>query len=189
MKLKPKTYNLKLFQKGFTLIELVVVTAMIAIIAGISVANFRAGEKQKRAQIAVDTVISSIRVAQGFTLNGKNTNNINAGCRVSQYYYLVFGYGTAYSILANNNCGTTDLIETDTLPTNTRIKANGLVLNGTVAASNLSIVFYPPFAATRAGKDNSGYNTFTTATITVETTDGTVSKTATVDGVAGRIGE
>lgn len=188
--MKQKIGNIEhISEQGFTLIEMVVVTAVIAIIAGISVANFRAGEKQKRAQIAVDTVINSIRNTQNFTLTGKNTTNANAGCRVPQYYYVIFGYSTTYSISAYNNCGTFDLIQTDLLPPNTHIKANGLVLDSVVATTNLSIVFYPPFGAMKAGIDSGAYGTFTTATITVENTDGSVSKTATMDGVAGRIGE
>lgn len=168
---------------------MIVVIFIVATISGISVANFRGAEKQKRAVIAVDTVVASLRQAQNSTLTGKNTNNADPSCRVPQFYYVIFGYSSAYSLLAYNNCGTLDLIESYNLPANTRVKANGLVLGSTVATSNLSVVFYPPFATIKAGVDNGGYNTFTTATIQVETTDGSATKTVTIDGVAGRIGE
>ena len=180
--------------KGFTLVELLIAIFIMTVIAGINIANFRATEKQKRVVIASDTVINAIRNAQNFTLAGKNTKNASPACRVPQYYYLSFNYSLTFAIVALNNntsiCGTTvDTIESYALPTNTRIRANGIKLNGVSATSNMSLFFTPPFASLTAGIDSGGIGTFTTATITVESTDGSVSKTVTVDGVAGRIGE
>jgi prepilin-type N-terminal cleavage/methylation domain-containing protein len=180
--------------QGFTLIELLVVMAMTAMIAGVTIANFRTGEKNKRAQIAVDTVVNAIRNAQNFMLTGKNTNNPNAACRVPQYYVITFNYQTSAVLSALNNntgvCGVTpDTIETYALPVNTRVKANGLVLDAATATTNLTLVFYPPFGVIKAARDNDAYSSFTTATISVETSDSVVTKTVTIDGVAGRIGE
>ena len=176
--------------KGFTLVELLVATFIMTVIAGVSIANFRATEKQKRVVIASDTVINAIRNAQNFTLAGKNTKNANTACRVPQYYYITFAYASVATLYAFNNCSTAEQIETYTLPANSRIKANGLKLDAATANINLILVFYPPFAAIKAAVDNGGtYNPFTTATITVESIDGSASKTITVDGVAGRIGE
>lgn len=172
---------------GFTLIELLVVLFITTMIAGISVANFRAAEKQKRAVIAVDTVIGAIRNAQNYTLTGKNTNNASAACRVPLYYQITFAYTGAITLYGHNICGTDDLIETYSLPVNTRIKPAGMVLGGSTAVTSLSIVFTAPFGEMTAGKDGGANSTFATATITVETTDSTATKTATIDGVAGRI--
>jgi hypothetical protein len=72
------------------------------------------------------------------------------------------------------------------------MQSNGYRLDSS-PVSSLQIKFTPPFARISATIGNSAnvgtFNTFTTATITVESTDGEVSKTVTVDGVSGRIGE
>ena len=178
------------FAKGFTLIELTVVIFIIALISGLSIANFRAGERRKQAGFASDGVINAIRNAQNLTLAGKSTNNSNSSCRVPQYYFVTFAYSASYSLSARNNCGTDDTIETYTLPLNTRVKASSLVLGGSTASTNLTIVFYPPFAVIKANLDGGTSAGFTTATVTVESVaDATISRTVTVDGISGRVGE
>ncbi|MEJ0021796.1 MAG: type II secretion system protein [Candidatus Doudnabacteria bacterium] len=196
---KPTDHRLHATSYGFTLIELMVVLFITTMIAGISVANFRAAEKQKQAVIAGDTVVNAIRNAQNFTLTGKNTNNTDATCRVPQYYYITFNYSGAIVLSAvhnNNSAGTCssapDTIETYPLPINTRIKASGLVLDGAIASSSISFMFMPPFGVLTAGKDIGTINAtttaaFTTATISVETLEGSASKTVTIDGIAGKI--
>lgn len=177
-------------QRGFTLVELMVVAFIMVILSTISVANFRQGEKRKRTAIAADMVVNAIRTAQNFTLTGKNTNNANPACRVPEYYLVTFNYTNTFSVAGYNNCDTVDVVETYSIPANSRIKASGLVLGSTPAVTNMSIMFLAPFAIPKALTDGGTiYNTFTTATIAVESADGTVVKTVTVDGVAGRIGE
>ncbi|MEO8065951.1 MAG: type II secretion system protein [Candidatus Doudnabacteria bacterium] len=179
---------------GFTLIELLVVLFITTMISGIAVANYRAAEKQKRAVIASDTVINALRNAQNFTLTGKSTNNSDPTCRVPLYYQVVFTYSGSINLYGHNvKCNNDDLIESYTLPVNTRIKAGSMILTpllaGITAATNLTFRFTPPFASITAATDNGTPAIFTTSTITVETTDGQASKTITVDGVAGRIGQ
>ncbi len=181
-------------QRGFTLIEVIVVVFIVALISAASIANFKQGDRQKQTVIAFDTITNALRVAQNYTLAGRSTNHPTASCRTPQYYSVNFTYTTTLTITALNNntagCGTTaNVIETFRLPPNTRIRANGMLLNGIAATTNLVIRFYPPFAAVQASKDNAAFGTFTTARITVETTDGSVSKVLTIDGVSGRIGE
>lgn len=172
---------------GFTLLELMVIILMTTMIALTSIASFRAGEKRKRADIAADTVTSALRVAQEYAFAGKNTNNPNSSCRVPQYYFVRFTYSSSLSLRARNNCGSDDTIETYSLPQNTRVQASGLKLDGTAVANNLVLAFYPPFGAARASANGAAHASFTSAAITVETSDGQVSKVTTVDGVSGRI--
>jgi prepilin-type N-terminal cleavage/methylation domain-containing protein len=178
---------MKQSSQGFTLIEMLVVLFIITTIAGISVANFRAAEKQKRVTIAADTVINAIRNAQNFTLTGKNTTNANTSCRVPQFYVVIFQYASTFTLYGVDNCGTWDTIETYSLPVNTRIAANGLKLNGSTATTAEAVYFAPPFATITGNKDSDPVASFSTLSITVETSDGSSSKTVHVDGVAGRI--
>ncbi|HEX9503793.1 MAG TPA: prepilin-type N-terminal cleavage/methylation domain-containing protein [Patescibacteria group bacterium] len=172
---------------GFTLIELLVVTAITAIIAAVSISNFRAAENRKRVVLAIDGIVSSLSLAQSYTLAGKNTNNAQATCRSPQYYYITFTYTNTYTMYALDNCGQTDLIQSFTLPDNTQMSTSGLILDSVAASTNLRIAFYPPFAQIRSAIDIATNNTFSTAAITVQSLDGSESKTVTVDGVVGRI--
>ncbi len=193
---KIKNFKLKILnsQVGFTLIEVIVVVFIVAIISAVSIANFRQGDRQKQVVIAFDTISNALRVAQNYTLSGRSTNNPSAACRTPQYYAVNFTYATTLTITALNNnnagCGLTpDVIETFRLPPNTRIRASGMLLNGIVANTNMVIQFRPPFATVQASKDSGTYANFTTARITVESTDGSVSKVLTIDGVSGKVGE
>ena len=182
---------------GFTLIEMLVVTAVMGILAMVSIANFREGEKRKRVALAIDGIVSAVNLAQTYSLAGKSTNNPDADCRIPQYYYITFNYINTYAIFAMNTCGVTpDLIQSYTLPANTRVSTSiitpGLTMNNTAAVTNMRIAFYPPFAQIRGAIDTivTGSNDpFTTATITIESSDGKISKTATIDGVVGRISQ
>jgi Tfp pilus assembly protein FimT len=172
---------------GFTLIELVIVTILIVMMTTLMLTNYRQGEKSRRVGIAVDEIIGALTATQNNALTGKATTNTTGSCRIPVSYYITFNYSTQYTMYALNNCGSVDTIETFSLPQNIRIQAAGLV-SGAPVGSNLSISFTPPYGVLMLSRDNGAFNTFQTATITLESTDGSISHTVTVDGISGRIG-
>ena len=175
---------------GFTLIELLVVVFITVTISTISIANFRQGEKRKQVAIAADIVTNSLRNAQNFSLSGKKTNNANPACRTPVNYFVTWTYpGDNFPLYAFSNCSSNDFVENYFLPANTKIRANGFSLNGVSGSINLTLVFDPPFGRMTASMDNAAYVSFTTASLTIESLDGSVARTVTIDGVAGRIGE
>jgi prepilin-type N-terminal cleavage/methylation domain-containing protein len=176
---------------GFTLIELLVVIFITVLIATISIANFRQGERSRQAALASDSVINTLRQAQAYALSGKSTTNADPTCRVPQYYYVAFTYSNTLGLFGKNvKCNTSDLMELISLPQNIRIKASGLTVDAVVAATNLSVAFYPPYSLVKASTDGgTTFASFTTVNVTVETADGQLNRTVKVDGVAGRIGE
>src|SRR3989338_2736136 len=89
MKLITNNYRLTTSQKGFTLIELLVVIFITTIISTISIANFRAGEKQKRTKIASDTITNALRNAQNLTLTSKQIANTPCGLGKAPQAYLL----------------------------------------------------------------------------------------------------
>jgi len=177
---------------GFTLIEMLVVVAIVGTIATLSIANFRIGEKQKRSVTASDVVTSALRFTQNNTLTSKQITGSSCvqGKTPQAYVLTFFGSATVASMYAIDKCGTANLIETYPLPPGTAI-SNYKIDNVTVA--NLQVEFTAPFAGVTASSNavvNTGpFNSFTTATVTVGLTDGTLPRIVTVDGVAGRIGE
>ena len=180
-------------RSGFTLIEMLVVIFIIATISTISIANFRAGERQKRSVIASDVVTLALRNAQNYTLTSKQI--ANSSCiqgKTPQAYLMAFigASATTGSLYGIDKCNIANLIESYSLPTGTAISAYKIDL-GVVA--NLQVEFTVPFAQTTVSSNttvNTGpFNSFSTATVTVGLSDGTLARTITVDGVAGRIGE
>ena len=87
------------------MIELLVVITITALIATVSLANYRHGEKSRRVAFASDGLIGVFKNAQTYALSGKATNNSNPLCRVAARYYVSLNYSDTYSLKAINNCG------------------------------------------------------------------------------------
>ncbi len=178
----------KINQTGFTLIELMVVALLMIMMTTLVLANYRQGEKSRKVGLTVDAIVSALTAAQNNALTGKATTNTNGACRVPQSYYVTFSYTARYTMYAINNCGSTDLIENFDLPQAVRVKASGLVADSSPAATNLSTSFIPPYGVLEIARDGGSFSTFRTGSITVETVDGSISQTVTIDGISGRIG-
>jgi prepilin-type N-terminal cleavage/methylation domain-containing protein len=178
----------KIIKNGFTLIELMVVTVLIVMMTTLVLANYRQGEKSRKVGLTVDAIVSALTAAQNNALTGKATSNSTGACRVPQSYYVTFNYTTQYSMYALNNCGGTDLIENFTLPQGVRIKESGLIAESSAVGANLSVSFIPPYGNLKIARDSGSFNPFQTASIIIETVEGSISQTVTIDGISGRIG-
>ena len=113
-------------QKGFTLIEMLVVIAVVTTISAISVANFRNGEKQKRVVLASEIIVNALRNAQNFSLTSRQIQNAGCYSNTPIAYSIVFPNVPATSILlyGYDKCGNErNLIETYNVPVNTSITA------------------------------------------------------------------
>jgi len=61
-------------EKGFSLIELLVIIFIIAVIVGIIIVNFRAGDKRKTLRMGVEEVAAFIKDTQAKSLLGQTEN-------------------------------------------------------------------------------------------------------------------
>lgn len=181
--------------KGFTLIELIIAVAMVAILSTITIANFRKAERQKRLDLAVDLSVNGIRNAQNFGLTAKQISS--SLCQVGgindkapKSYIIVFN--TNSTLYGEDKCNNVIAIESYQLPLNTRIQASGLKINGN-SVSNLQVKFSPPFAVMTVSSDTTlgqgPFTSFTQATVTLENTETGSVQTVTIDGVSGKIGD
>lgn len=191
------TYNLQP-NFGFTLIEVIVVMAMIALISTITIASFRTGEKNKRLKFSADIITNAIRNGQNFSLSSRqiaNSNCVVAGrpAKEAVSYIIFFNTIQSPTLYGIDKCSTANVIETYPLNPQTRIRSpNGLSVNS-IPVTDLQFKFTLPFASltySNSSSVNQGtFNTFTSAAIIVEHLDATAARTVSVDGISGRIGE
>ncbi|MBI4363474.1 MAG: four helix bundle protein, partial [Candidatus Doudnabacteria bacterium] len=179
--------------KGFTLIELMIAAAVMAILASVTVANFRESERNKTLAAGSDMVVNAVRNAQNRAFASEaiasSTCTINSiPDRAPKSYLIVFGSQTSATLYGVDKCDNAVALETYLYPKDVLVQSNGYVLNSAVVGS-LQIKFTPPFAATTASSDagiNQGtFSSFTSSEVTI----GIASKvrTITVDGVSGKV--
>jgi prepilin-type N-terminal cleavage/methylation domain-containing protein len=185
---------------GFTLIEMLVVTAIMVILTSIVLVNYGKGNRYKSVTLGADIVASSVRSAQNYSLNPQLLTNADCSPdNVPTEFHVKFNTvtPTTYTLFAYAKCDATPtpiLIQKFDLPKNVRMKQeNGLVLCFPICAGTgagggtLEIKYIPPFAKVTASLNGGPYQAFNTATIILETTDGIVTKNININGISGRV--
>lgn len=189
---------------GYSLVELLVAMAMIALISTISIANFRANERKKRVVFAADGITNALRNAQNYTLTSRQiaTSNCIQGTSVDRAavaYRVEFSRNSpTYTLRAEDKCGTSHTIETYTLPQQVQFNLiTGLQMTvggSTTNHSQVQVKFTPPFArmfgATTLGAGasfNAGFQGINF--IIHHSSNTTITKTVIIDGISGKIGE
>jgi type II secretory pathway pseudopilin PulG len=193
-------------QKGFTLIELMIIVFVMAMVGGALIVNFRQGEKQRRVNLMRDMVISALRSAQNYTLSGRQipppgqathvrgpARCVNDNAALS--YWVEFTTATAFDIMAQDRCGAVIRMETFAAVAQTQFAGSTpyrlTTSLGSADSGSMAVRFTPPFgsmtAATTSGPVPGSFASFVGATITVEFQDGERQRTVNVDGISGRI--
>ncbi len=109
---------MKQTRNGFTLIELIVVIAIMGLFATILIVNFNSTKGRRNLKIAVNELVSTVRKTQSYTLSAHDVRpNVPA-----KYYYLQFDTSAStnsYQIWAIDNAYTSPptLVETIKFPT------------------------------------------------------------------------
>ena len=124
---------------GFTVAELLVVSAIFMIISISALVNFRRGEQVGVLRLATDQLASNIREAQTKTLSGSQQQEISAAGGFGVYFNT--NQNGQYLLFRDNGDNIYDvnddfILETVLLPQNMTINS--------LTADPLSIVFQPP---------------------------------------------
>lgn len=131
---------------GFTLIELMVVVAIMALMAAALIVDFNRNRVARSIQIAKNETASNIRKAQGYLLSSKNITG-NTPAKFYIVTLMTSGGGTSYTIDAIDNTGQykNTPVETINLPSGVKISDVRITINGNqVSQSCMQIVFAAP---------------------------------------------
>ncbi|MBI4363244.1 MAG: prepilin-type N-terminal cleavage/methylation domain-containing protein [Candidatus Doudnabacteria bacterium] len=192
MKLQPTTYNLQP-QKGFTLIELIIATVIMAILSSVTVASFRESEKNKRLTAGQDIIVNAVRIAQNRALASEAI--VSSTCTISSIpdrapksFVIFFNSTVSATLYGIDKCDSAIALETYLYPRDVLVQSGGLAINGSSVGS-LQIKFTLPFAQSTASSNPSinqgSFDSFTTAAVTIGISNKT--RTVTVDGVSGKV--
>jgi len=87
--------------KAFTLIELMIVVAIIGIMSSVVIISMQNGKIEKELETAAREVAATIREAQNNALTGKNASSTNPIC--SQYNFAYTNGSSNYSVNCSGN--------------------------------------------------------------------------------------
>lgn len=116
-------------QKGFTLIELIVVVAILATLFTLILANYQGNKSRQALTQAVQKMILDLREAQNMAMSGSQINNqyygygiyINIGSGGSNTSYIIFGETQPDSRVYDS--GADAVIKTVNFPTGVNIQS------------------------------------------------------------------
>jgi prepilin-type N-terminal cleavage/methylation domain-containing protein len=190
-------------QRGFSMIELIIVIFIMGILSTALVMNFRAGDRQRRVNLMRDVIISSLRTAQNSALSGKqippgatfvrgNSRCLNDNAALS--YWVEFTTSNNIDLMAEDRCGAIMRVQRfDGVPQTRFLTSNpfSLTTSGTTSSTTIAIRFTPPFGVITATTTSTplpgAFNAFVSSNLSVEYQDGQRTRTIVVDGISGRI--
>ncbi len=124
--------------KGFTLIEMLVVIAIIAVISGVIVVNFRESSDIHKLQRSAQIVVQGIREAQNMSLSSTEIDG-----EVYNYYGVHFNKQnpTSFYIYASENMVYNSGEEVKTIELETEV-----VIDSLSGGNKLGMAFIPPYS-------------------------------------------
>lgn len=127
--------------KGFTLVELVVVTGIIVLLTALILPNYRSGDKQLALQRSAHRITQTMRMAQEYAISAKEFN----GAVPNSYgVYFDLNQPASYILFANLDSdfaysSSNEMVEEINLES--KIRLVGL---DPVSGNSLTVVFVPP---------------------------------------------
>lgn len=193
-------------QNGFTILELIVVIAIMGLMATLLIVNFNATRNRRNLGLAANEFITNVRKTQSYALSARD---VSPGVP-AKYYLMQFDFSTptVYKILAVDTNYSATTVETITLPQNVALDQNlsSLIqpIGGTTSRpACLQVLFGLPFARiymigsssspcnnnfVNTVKDPSAMSALTNSKgiIFIKTSQGTVySKSTEIEGLSG----
>ena len=193
-------------QLGFTLIELIVVIAIMVAMATLFIANYNGTRAERNLKIAQSQMVTNIRKTQSYILSARNVNPSSS--IPAKYYVLKFDTNASNYLIqsVDTNYNLNSALETLSLPQGITISAIQSVTadNITTTPSTVQLAYASPYAKlyTYAATDCTSYNSLVTAvqdpgclltladrktTVTLRDAGSSATKTVIIYGVTGKV--
>jgi len=195
-------------QKGFTLIELIVVISIMSTMAAILIVNFNGQRSVRNLRIGQNEMVTNIRKSQSYILSSRDT--VTGGVQISaKYYVLLLNTNSSQYFLQSidDNYVLNPAVETLTLPQNIIISGIQYTNPGgpAVSVTQSQLVFSAPYgklfintnndscpgsaSLEAVVKDNGCMLNLADRRVTVTLQDRTsgVTKTVSIYGVSGKV--
>jgi prepilin-type N-terminal cleavage/methylation domain-containing protein len=174
------------FQSGFTLVEMVVVVAIVSLLAAIAVVNFRSGEITAAVRLGAENFAGALREAQNYALAQKRIGiapgevpAAGFGVYVTMSSPQIETPVTTYTFFANDGDqpgefdGTDTVLREETLPPHTQF---AFLRAGADEKSELSMIFRPPAGEVVFGNLGGGRQpVYQTTTVAIKSDDEKIS--------------
>lgn len=112
-------------RQGFTLIEMVVVVAIIGITSALIITSLTSTRSSRETERAIHTLAATLREAQNYALTGRSTSVSQENC----FYAVRFMSSSQYALVnyyrSGGNCNSYNTISTTTMPSGTTISGLG----------------------------------------------------------------
>lgn len=168
-------------QRGFTLVEMLVVVAILAMLSALVVANFRNTEKTNAVRLGAEQFVGALREAQNYAMAQKRMELVGDP-PVSEVPAGGFGVYVDLSVLSgdrtyilfadwNNDAsysGGAEEIRTETLPRYAKIAS---IKGDGVSLGKLSVIFRPPAGDVIFGELDLPAPNYAKATFAIKCTD------------------
>lgn len=156
--------NLEL-NKGFSLIELMVVISIMAVILTVSLANLAGQRVPRDSKIAQSELVTNLRKLQSYMISGRN---LPGSTQAPAYYVMKLDLSNpnqyVNQIIYKDTNGVYHLRDLETIKIPPTIRLSGLAVNGTGITNGCLLVgFRAPFAKV-IFNDGCVFNSFDTAT-------------------------
>lgn len=158
--------------RGFTLVEVIVVIAIIGILSTITIISFSPLSKRTKLNASVDEVASALNLAKGYSLQGRMPAGLSSICgygfkftSTTQYqiFYYYYYDGSGNLDCSNRSNFTETAVNTQTLKT-------GTVLNSPAPGATSTIYFNIPRATVVFFPANPNFNIIYSGTPSLQKT-------------------
>ncbi len=123
-------------ERGFTVIELLVVFTIIVLLSGVIIINWNSQTPRRTLGIAQNELVTNIRKTQSYAVNSRNIN----GTMAAKFYFIKFQKDqNGYSISASDGASTPVFYpDLETFKLGTGLTISNITLTSTTGGSNIT---------------------------------------------------
>ena len=168
--------------KGFSIVEMLIVIAIMGVVGGALVANYRGGQRDSNLRNSAEELVGVLRRTQSYALSGFQFEGLSP-----DNYRVNFNLAnnTQYQTCANMANCTANIVETVILPDDVYVEKIILEKDAPVETNVVDVIFPIPYADIQFASDNFSNEAISTLTITLKNFNDRILQIK-IDPIAGK---